>query len=191
MRRCARAELETQYFGLRVFATAHDDWTTAQIIEAYRGQAHAERAFHDLKDPWVGAFRPQYHSTDQKLVVHALLAVLGLLLGPVLLRRARQRAGFTGSFRRLIQTLGQIRGCVPSCTTTTGPTVRGSLRMWTPLMRRSVPWPRLSALGRRRIVPSVHIRRAVTELPRTHALAEDSRFPRGKITLARSAAPSA
>jgi hypothetical protein len=105
----ARAALETQYFGLRVLATTHDDWTTAQIIEAYRGQAHVERAFRDLKDPWVGAFRPQYHWTDQKLVVHALLVMLGLLLGRVLLRRARQRVGFAGGLRRLIQTLGQIR----------------------------------------------------------------------------------
>jgi len=105
----ARAALDTQYFGLRVVATTHDDWTTAQIIEAYRGQAHAERAFRDLKDPWVGAFRPQYHWTDQKLVVHALLVMLGLVLGRVLLRRARQRVGFTGGVRRLIQTLGQIR----------------------------------------------------------------------------------
>jgi transposase len=105
----ARAALETQYFGLRVLATTHDDWTTAQIIEAYRGQAHVERAFRDLKDPWVGAFRPQFHWTDQKLVVHALLVMLGLLLGRVMLRRARQRVGFTGGLRRLIQSLGQIR----------------------------------------------------------------------------------
>ena len=55
------------------------------------------------------AFRPQYHWTDRKLVVHALLVMLGLLLGRVVLRRARQRVGFTGGLRRLIQTLGQIR----------------------------------------------------------------------------------
>jgi len=105
----ARAALEDRYFGLRVLATTHDEWSTAQIIEAYRGQARAEQAFRDLKDPWVGAFRPQYHWTDQKLVVHALTALLGLLLGRVLLRRARQRVGFSGSLRRLIQTLGQVR----------------------------------------------------------------------------------
>jgi hypothetical protein len=109
VKEAARAALETRYFGLRVLATTHDAWSTAQILEAYRGQARAEQAFRDLKDPWVGAFRPQYHWTDQKLVVHALTALLGLLLGRVLLRRARQRVGFTGSLRRLIQTLGQVR----------------------------------------------------------------------------------
>lgn len=104
----ARHRLETQYFGLRVLATSRDDWSTAQIIEAYRGQARVERAFRDLKDPWVGAFRPQYHWTDQKLIVHALLAVLALLLGRVLLRRARV-AGFQGSLHTLIGRLAQIR----------------------------------------------------------------------------------
>jgi len=104
----ARQQLETHYFGLRVLATSHEDWTTAQIIEAYRGQARVERAFRDLKDPWVGAFRPQYHWTDQKLIVHALIAVLALLLGRVLLRRA-QAAGFQGSLRTLIHRLATVR----------------------------------------------------------------------------------
>jgi transposase len=104
----ARQQLDTQYFGLRVVATSHDEWTTAQILEAYRGQARVEHAFRDLKDPWVGAFRPQYHWTDQKLIVHALLAVLALLLGRVLLRRA-QAAGFHGSLRTLIQRLAMVR----------------------------------------------------------------------------------
>jgi transposase len=104
----ARQRLETQYFGLRVLATSHDEWTTAHIIEAYRGQARVERAFRDLKDPWVGAFRPQYHWTDQKLVVHALLAVVALLLGRVLLRRA-QAVGFQGSLRTLLPRLATVR----------------------------------------------------------------------------------
>lgn len=104
----ARHQLETHYFGLRVLATSRDEWTTAQILDAYRGQARVERAFRDLKDPWVGAFRPQYHWTDQKLVVHALLAVLALLLGRVLLRRA-QAVGFQGGLRTLIQRLAGVR----------------------------------------------------------------------------------
>jgi transposase len=104
----ARQRLQTQYFGLRVLATSRDEWTTAHIIEASRGQARVERAFRDLKDPWVGAFRPQYHWTDQKLVVHALLAVLALLLGRILLRRA-QAAGFQGSLRTLLHRLATVR----------------------------------------------------------------------------------
>lgn len=105
----ARQQLEEHYLGLRVLATTRHDWSTAQIIEAYRGQARVERTFRDLKDPWVGAFRPQHHWTDQKLVVHAFIAVLSLLLGRLLLRRAQQRVSFSGTVRSLIEKLAQIR----------------------------------------------------------------------------------
>jgi hypothetical protein len=107
----ARRKLEQEYFGMRLLATMRADWTTEQIIEAYRGQSRVERAFRDLKDPWVCAFRPQYHWTDQKLIVHALIAVLSLLLGRVLLRRAQQRIGYRGTLRHLIQKLNAIRTC--------------------------------------------------------------------------------
>lgn len=105
----ARQRLEAERLGLRVLTTSREEWTTAQIIAAYRGQAQAERVFRDLKDPWVGAFRPQYHWTDQKLRVHALIAVLGLLLGRLLLRRAQQRVGFQGSLRTLVERLTLLR----------------------------------------------------------------------------------
>jgi hypothetical protein len=62
-----------------------------------------ERAFRDLKDRWVGAFLPQYHWTDQKLIVHALIAVWGLRLGRLLLRRAPKRAGYRGTLRSLAE----------------------------------------------------------------------------------------
>jgi transposase len=105
----ARQQLEEQFLGLRVLATTRHDWSTAQIIDAYRGQARVERTFRDLKDPWVGAFRPQHHWTDQKLVVHAFIAVLSLLLGRLLLRRAQQQVHFPGTVRGLIEKLAQIR----------------------------------------------------------------------------------
>jgi transposase len=101
--------LEETYWGLRLLLTTQHNWTTAQIIEAYRGQARVERAFRDLKDPWVGAFRPQYHWTDQKLLVHAFIAVLSLLLGRLLLRRAQQRVRYRGTVRGLIEQLSQLR----------------------------------------------------------------------------------
>ena len=102
--------LQEQYFGLRILATSHENWSAAQVIEAYRGQARVERAFRDLKDPWVCAFRPQFHWTDQKLVIHAFTAVLALILGRVLLRRA-QTVGFRGTPRALIQRLSMLRTC--------------------------------------------------------------------------------
>jgi transposase len=104
----ARQRIEQQYFGLRLLATTHEEWTTSQILEASRGPSRVERAFRDRKDPWVCAFRPQHHGTGQKLVVHAWIAVLNLLLGRLLLRRA-QRAGYQGGLRGLVQRLRRIR----------------------------------------------------------------------------------
>jgi transposase len=103
--------LMTHYFGLRVLITDRNEWTTAQIIEAYRGQAKAEAAFRDLKDPGMLATRPQFHWTDQKLRVHAFMCVTGYLLARLLWRRAQREAGFAGSPRTLLAELARIRCC--------------------------------------------------------------------------------
>lgn len=103
--------LRTHYFGLRVLITDRTEWTTAQIIEAYRGQSKAETAFRDLKDPGMLATRRQFHWTDQKLRVHAFMCVTGYLLVRLLWRRARRQAGFAGSPRTLLAELARIRCC--------------------------------------------------------------------------------
>ena len=103
--------LTTRYFGLRVLITDRTDWSTAQIVEAYRGQSKAESAFRDLKDPGMLATRPQFHWTDQKLHVHAFMCVTGYLLVRLLWRRARRQAGFAGSPRTLLTELARIRHC--------------------------------------------------------------------------------
>ena len=103
--------LATGYFGLRVLITDRAEWSTAQIIEAYRGQAQAEAAFRDLKDPHMLSTRPQFHWTDQKLHVHAFLCVTAYLLVTLLHRRAVQKAGFQGSARKLLEELSEVRCC--------------------------------------------------------------------------------
>src|ERR1022692_2530445 len=84
--------LMTRYFGLRVLITDRSEWSTAQIVEAYRGQSKVESAFRDLKDPRMLSTRPQFHWTDQKLHVHAFVCVMAYLLVTLLHRRARQKA---------------------------------------------------------------------------------------------------
>jgi len=101
--------LTTRYFGLRVLITDRSEWTTAQIIEAYRGQAKAEAAFRDLKDPGMLATRPQFHWTDQKLHVHAFMCVTGYLLVRLLWWRAKRGAAFSGSPRSLLAELARVR----------------------------------------------------------------------------------
>jgi transposase len=103
--------LDKRYFGLRVLITDRAEWTTAQIIEAYRGQSKVEAAFRDLKDPRMLATRPQFHWTDQKLHVHAFICVLAYLLITLLHRRAKQKAAFDGSPRRLLAELADLRCC--------------------------------------------------------------------------------
>jgi transposase len=103
--------LLTQYFGLRVLITDRCEWSTAQIIDAYRGQAKVEAAFRDLKDPHMLATRPQFHWTDQKLHVHAFMCVTAYLLVALLHWRATRRAAFVGSARHLLNDLAQLRCC--------------------------------------------------------------------------------
>ena len=86
-------------------------WSTAQIIEAYRGQSKVEAAFRDLKDPRMFSTRPQFHWTDQKLHVHAFMCVTAYLLVTLLHRHATQKSAFEGSSRRLIEELPEVRCC--------------------------------------------------------------------------------
>ena len=99
------------YFGLRVLITDRSEWTTAQIVEAYRGQSRVEAAFRDLKDPGMLSTRPQFHWTDHNLHVHAFMCVTAYLLVRLLWWRARRDAGFAGGSRNLLAQLARIRQC--------------------------------------------------------------------------------
>ena len=101
----------TRYFGLRVLITDRTEWSTAQIVEAYRGQSKVEAAFRDLKDPRMLSTRPQFHWTDQKLHVHAFMCVTAYLLVTLLHRRATRKAAYEGSSRRLLEELAEVRCC--------------------------------------------------------------------------------
>jgi transposase len=103
--------LAERYFGLRILITDRAEWSTAQIIEAYRGQSAAESSFRDLKDPRMLSTRPQFHWTDQKLHVHAFMCVTAYLLVTLLHRRAARQAGYRGNSRRLLAELAEIRCC--------------------------------------------------------------------------------
>lgn len=103
--------LVTRYFGLRILITDRAEWSTAEIIEAYRGQSKVEAAFRDLKDPCMLSTRPQFHWTDQKLHVHAFVCVMAYLLVTLLHRRARQKTAFEGGPRRLLAELASVRCC--------------------------------------------------------------------------------
>jgi hypothetical protein len=102
------AELE-EHLGFRILTTDRHDWQTADIIQAFHGQAGVEQAFKNIKNPDHPAVRPQFHWTDQKIAVHYFMSVLGYLMTTLLWREAKAKAQFRGSMDTLLDTLNTIR----------------------------------------------------------------------------------
>ena len=95
--------------GRVVLMTDRHDWTTADIIRAYHGQAAVEAVFAHLKDPDHVGLRPQHHWTDQKLHVHVFTCILGFLLANLLHLRARRANAPYTSIESLLDALGRVR----------------------------------------------------------------------------------
>ena len=95
--------------GFRILMTNRHNWSTVDIIKAYYGQSKIEQAFKNLKNPYHLALKPQFHWTDQKIIVHYFICVLGYLLAAIVWREARLKAQFTGTIDRLLDTLNNIR----------------------------------------------------------------------------------
>jgi transposase len=136
----ALQQLREQWLGRLVLMTNRHDWSTSEIIQAYRGQSDVEAVFAHLKDPTHLALHPQYHWTDQKLHVHVLICLLGYLLARLLHRKAQQDAGYTASLERLLEDLSRIRQVKVARPTGT----KGRLRLATQLEK---PQPDLQSLA--------------------------------------------
>ncbi len=93
------------HFGKSILFTDQSDWSTVDIIRAYRGQ---EAAFRRLKDPHFVSWSPRFHWTDQKIRVHAFYCVLALTLTS-LLQRAVHQLGLALSIDALLHTLSGIQ----------------------------------------------------------------------------------
>jgi len=101
--------LKDHKFGRRILITNQHDWSTKEIILAYWGQSKIESVFKRIKNPFHLALRPQYHWTDQKIEVHGFICLLAFLLVMVASKRAREKAGFTGTPDALLEKLSAIR----------------------------------------------------------------------------------
>jgi len=104
-----RLESIEEELGYRILMTNRHEWGSAEIIDAYHGQSAVESAFKKMKNPFHLALRPQFHWTDQKIIVHNFICVLGYQLASILLREARLKANFTGSMNTLLTTLDNVR----------------------------------------------------------------------------------
>lgn len=103
----ARTTLENQTFGKRILFTNRDDWSTGDVVAAYRSQNEVESGFRQMKDPHVVSFAPMHHWTDQKIRVHLFYCVLALTIAH-LMRREAEHAGLHLSVRQLLATLAGI-----------------------------------------------------------------------------------
>jgi transposase len=102
-------DLHRDWLGRLVLVTDRAEWSTAQIIAAYRQQSDVEAVFAHLKDPVHLALHPQFHWTDQKLRVHVLICLIGYLLARLTHLRARRAQVFEGSMERLLDVLSEVR----------------------------------------------------------------------------------
>jgi transposase len=105
----ARLRALEDKLGVRILMTDRHEWTTQDILQAFHGQAAVEGVFKDIKNPHHLALRPQHHWTDQKILVHYFLCILGYLLAALLLRQARVHAQFSGTLDSLLDQLNNIR----------------------------------------------------------------------------------
>lgn len=105
--RSALRKLEDRSFGKTILFTDQHEWSTADIIGAYRGQAGIEEAFKRMKDPHFLSWSPVFHWTDQKIRVHTFYCVLALTLS-ALLRRELHQHGIELSIPALLATLSGI-----------------------------------------------------------------------------------
>ena len=70
----------TKRFGKTLVFTDRTDLNATQVAQAYTDRNEVEQLFGEMNDPMTVPFRPVRHWTDQKIVVHAFICVLGLLL---------------------------------------------------------------------------------------------------------------
>lgn len=107
----ARGRLEKRLFGKRILFTNREDWSSAEVVAAYRSQSEVESGFRQMKDPRVVSFSPMHHWTDSKIRVHVFYCVLALSIAH-LMRREAERAGLHLSVRELLSTLAGVEETV-------------------------------------------------------------------------------
>jgi len=100
--------LTQERLGRTVLVSDHLQWTTTQIIEAYRSLTRIEEVFKDMKNVTFLRWQPAFHWTDQKIMVHGFYCVLALLLA-TLARKTVLQAGIKLTVPALLKELSRIQ----------------------------------------------------------------------------------
>jgi transposase len=96
--------LKQYKLGKSIIFTSRDEWSTEEIISAYRAQFHVEENFKRMKDTKRLTFRPIRHFTDRTIRVHAFYCVLSLMVCSVL-RLEFSRLGYNMSMKEIFKQL--------------------------------------------------------------------------------------
>jgi len=105
--RAEKRQIQRRYYGKTVLFTDRDDWSSPQIVQAYRRLSRTEQLFRISKGR-SGPWWPMYHWTDSKVRVHALYCHLALLLLAILQFQLRQ-AGLSWRADRCLKHLARIQ----------------------------------------------------------------------------------
>jgi transposase len=105
----AYEHLVKEVLGRKILVTNQHDWSSEDIVLAYRGQSKVEYAFRTLKNPLHLAVRPQFHWTDQKISAHFLICIIGYLLTVAAYSKARSQAGYKRNISNFLTDLQSIR----------------------------------------------------------------------------------
>jgi len=101
-------EIKEKYFGKKLIITNRHDWTTEEILQTYFDQDAIEGIFKDSKEEEFIGFTPQFHWTDQKMIVNMFCSTLGLqLLG--VLNKELSNKGIKITNKKLMATTERIR----------------------------------------------------------------------------------
>jgi transposase len=98
----------TNRFGKTLVFTDRTDLTALQAAQAYTDRNEVERLFGEMNDPMTAPFQPVRHWTDQKIVVHAFICILGLLLFKLLQLRLKE-TGITLSLELIKDELSSVQ----------------------------------------------------------------------------------
>jgi len=108
-----RRQLEATRLGRRVLCTDRHSWSTARIVQGFRGQWHVEEIFRRAKKGGVVPWGPSYQWADGSLRMHTFATVLGLTLVSL----AKLALKTDASARAMMQSLAAIRATLVRTTT--------------------------------------------------------------------------
>ena len=104
----ALQRLRQERLGRTALVSDHTQWSTRQVVEAYRSLCVVEHVFKNMKNTDFLRWQPAHHWTNQKSRVHALYCVLALLVAS-LARKVAFESGVNLTLPALLKELSAIR----------------------------------------------------------------------------------